>query len=222
MTDVRENVDRIRNTLYARDPDNTLIAIGGTGISLQLRSAGLVDVPTPDVDVLCSQDYFDNLLVQAPELTDVQSVRVRWWRGRVGEENASIDIWPAADLAAKQLPFTAATGMGDVFPISHELVVSSPDRIVTALGVKCLALSEILLWKAIVGRPKDLVRVDNVLPPAVEAGLVSPAEEAGIRLWCELALSRVASDRRLRARHGVMITPNAARLASTVEGGCRA
>ncbi len=178
-----ETLALVRNTLQAHDPEHTTVTVGSAAMMAQIfERSSSPPLDAEDVDVLCSQEFFDNLLRTGPFLEDdsVAKFQVRWPKGRLrarGATNKSIDILPAQGCETR-LGFTACYSMSDLwFPIDYE---SCQSDVVEASGIRCLRIGTVLKWIAIVGRDKDIETVEAVLPVAQELELVGDAEADAI------------------------------------------
>jgi len=209
-------IERIYKTLEARDPEHTTICVGGAAISIAFAEAGLPTATIPaqyeDVDVLCSQEYFDNLIRNVKDLEGVDKFQLRWPKGRLKEQgatNQSIDIYP--DMRAREegvLPFTACVSMSDLlYPIDYDSCINQPEKVLEAQDIKYLRLSEILRWISIIGREKDLRKVEETLPIAYEAGVLTDEEHEAILVEYRTSLQkRTADNTRPYARLDLSLT----------------
>lgn len=175
----RESLRLVHNTLQLRDPEKLTVAVGSVALVAQLHENGKeAPIGCDDVDVLCPQEFFDNLLRTGPYLKGIDKFQVRWPKGRLkerGATNKSIDIYPSQ---ADVLPFTACYSMADLwYPIDYD---SCRGDVVLASGIRCYKLDSMLEWLAIIGRRKDTDTVEQVLPLALEVGLVDDAQRKNI------------------------------------------
>jgi hypothetical protein len=190
-------LERIETTVNLRDPARDTILVGGAAITAHLISRGIDDPnPLSDVDVLCPQQFFDNLLRDPASIEQSRSFQLRWPKGGLkarGATNLSIDIYP--DLGAQQrgvVPFTACVNMGDLmYPMDYTRCAT--DFETAACGLRVMRIGEMLRWISIIGRKKDLDKVDSVMPDAVRSQLVSPAEINSI--YSEYTHSKKLRDR---------------------------
>jgi hypothetical protein len=174
-----EELNLVRNTLEVRDPDRITVSVGSVALVAQLYDRGVESpIGCEDVDVLCSEEFFDDLLRTGPFMDDINKFQVRWPKGRLkerGATNKSIDIYPANKNV---LPFTACHSMSDLwYPIDYE---SCQDDVVEASGIRCLSARRVLEWISVIGRQKDVEVVDAVLPLARQARLVDEKDHLKI------------------------------------------
>ena len=166
----REDLGRARDTLRIRDPDQLTVVVGSVALVAQLHERGIeAPIGCDDVDVLCSQEFFDDLLRTGPHLEDINKFQVRWPKGRLKKRDAAdrlIDIYPSqGDI----LPFTACYAMIDrLYPIDY---VSCQPHVVLVSGIQCFKIGN-KGWLAIIGRHKDTDTVEKILPLAHGVDLV--------------------------------------------------
>lgn len=183
-----KHIEAIHNTLDWIDPLRDAVVVGGAALSLQFDAIGLSEVETPDIDAVVPDEYFNDLLSTGSARDGVGVFRMRWWRGWAGENqvsNRSIDLYPKR-TQEDMLPFTACSEMNGVFPLSYEQATMVPELTVVVDGIRCLKASEVLRWKAMVGREKDIETVERLLRSAADAGLIEPWESDCIQLWLDI------------------------------------
>lgn len=167
-----------------RDPKKETIIVGGAAIAAHFISK---ELETPcrleDVDVLCPQTYFDALLSNPLATPQANSFQLRWPKGGLkarGATNKSIDIHP--DLEGQQngiVPFTACVSMGDLmYPMDYDSCMNEHET--TACGLRVMRLGEILRWISIIGRAKDLQKVEVIMPDALNEQLITSVERERI------------------------------------------
>lgn len=176
----------IVETLAVRDPGGEVIAVGGAALHLQMAAAGLEGVRTGDVDGLCPQDFFDNLLLTGPHIPDVCEFRFNRPSGALrdmGATQPSIFMRPDPDDAPNLLPFSVTTIKGSPLLVeySHDGLMAQPDKLVRVGDVTCLNAVDILIWKAVLGRTKDLRVVHKVTPKLHAAGIITDEQRDTIR-----------------------------------------
>ncbi|HEX7963608.1 MAG TPA: hypothetical protein VF466_03375 [Candidatus Saccharimonadales bacterium] len=176
----------IIETLAVRDPRGTVIVVGGAALHLQMTAAGLEGMPTGDVDGLCSEAFFDDLLVIGPHVPDVCEFRFTRPAGALrdlGATHPGIFIRPDPDDAPNLLPFSVTTvkGSPSLVEYSYDDLARQPDKLVRVGGITCLSASDVLHWKAILGRAKDLRTAHKALPKLHAAGLVTDEQRDTIR-----------------------------------------
>lgn len=173
-------LEKIEATVSLRDPKKDTILVGGAAIAAHLISHGINHTaPLNDVDVLCPQTFFDNLLSDPASIEQARSFQLRWPKGGLkarGATNKSIDIYPDLDAQrAGVVPFTACVNMGDLmYPMDY--TQCSADHETEACGLRVMRLGEMLRWISIIGRKKDLDNVDSIMPDVTGLGLVDPEE----------------------------------------------
>lgn len=177
-----QEVDLISRTLDVRDPNRATVAVGSAAIVAQFQEYKVESpVGCENVDVLCPQDFFDRLLRLGPHLEGIGRFSVRWPKGRLRERgaiNKSIDIHPREDDGL--LKFTACYSMSDLwYAISYD---SCQNEVVRASDIKCLRMSKILEWIAVVGRDKDLIAVEQLVPLAYDLGMITTAQKTAIKV----------------------------------------
>jgi hypothetical protein len=84
--------------------------------------------------------------------------------------------------------------MSNLFPMSYQLCIDEPERVTVASSIKCLKVIEVLKWLAVIGRRKDLDKVESVLPMAEAVGLLNDTEK-------ELVLNEANVSKRARAEY---------------------
>ncbi len=176
----QEEVRRIRETLRVRDPESRTVLLGSAAIVAHFCEIGAEPpLGCGDIDVLCSQAYFEDILQRAREHPEMKIFRLRRPGTRLtrrGATNWAIDIYPPE--SSLLLPFTVAVDMSDSFVSTTYTELR--DIAVERIGIPCAPLYRILDWLSTIGRDKDIVTVDQVLPLAVETGLITKEEEVQI------------------------------------------
>lgn len=176
--------ERIERTVGLRDPARDTVLVGGAAITAHFMSRGVSsEGELADVDVLCPQVFFDNLLQYPASTSHAHSFRLRWPKGGLkarGATNMSIDISPDLDTQRNGVvPFTACVSMGDLmYPMDFDKCVENFES--EACGLRVMSLSEILRWISIIGRAKDLDKVNRVMPEARRLQLVNHDEAQSI------------------------------------------
>lgn len=158
----------VNATLDRLDPERTTIVVGTAAIHPYVETVGATPISVADVDVLCSEDFFNTTLENATKQIQAfegpVSCRLRRPYGRLlnaGATNLALEIY--FDYSEKLLPFTACTSMSTAgYPIDYESRNNATDTQIMA-GYRCLRLGEGLLLAATVGRDKDLALVDKIL-----------------------------------------------------------
>ncbi len=177
-------VERIKSTLDHFDPQRQTILVGGASIELALASRGITDHrPLDDVDVLCSEQFFNALVDHPRSIEGIEKFQLRWPKGRLaqrGAKNMSIDLYPSSIHQERGVTaFTACHTMSDFFyPITYESCKAH--HTTHYLGERSMQLAEILRWIAIIGREKDLVTIEQVLPISRDIGLITESEQETI------------------------------------------
>lgn len=177
-------IDRIHTTLDIRDPDRRTVCIGSAAIAANFATVGDESIPIYDVDVLCSEEHFLGLAAQSLHFNDAARVQLRWPREELralGATEQVIDINPSNEAMSRGvLPYSACVKMNFLYPISYDDIIGEDGRVITACGIRCIRVSEVLRWLAILGRLKDVEKVDELLPLAYDAGLVTIDERSTI------------------------------------------
>lgn len=178
-------ITQLRATLRLRDPLQQTICVGGAALAACFAEAGIALGPIDDVDVLCSPDYFKQLMVRAETLQGVSKLQLRWPNDRRlarGGLYKAIDILPdRAAITKGVLPFTAChTMQDDDYAISFDKLLRQPQRLTVACGIRCLKVAEVLQWIATIGRDKDIKHVDYLAPQALSAELLTNKEYQSI------------------------------------------
>jgi hypothetical protein len=176
----------IVETMAARDPAGRTILVGGAALYLQMEAAGLPGLPTPDTDALCSPSHFDELLLIGPHMPNVAEFRVGYPTGKQREMGATapyIAMKADPDFAPGVLPFSVTVQKGSPLVIAkrHAELVAQPHRLREVGDTTCLNAAEILEWKAMLGRRKDLRAVHKAMPLVLAAGLITREERDKIR-----------------------------------------
>lgn len=193
------NLDAVLWTIEARDPDAIATYVGSAAATLQLGEAGVAETSRlKDVDSLWPADEFDELCATGHTMTGLSVFEVKWPDGNLAHMGATA---PAVNMHPNNtsrhlLKYTAAREMGSprLAHVQHDVLVTEPHRLVELYGISCMRIGEILIWKAIVGRRKDLSWVRRVLGEALTAGLVDDAESDRVNEELEVSV-------RLRAAH---------------------
>jgi hypothetical protein len=178
-----EAIEQIYNTLQAYDPGKKTICVAGAAIAVHLAEAGVAVGCQNDVDVLCSGKYFDDLRCEAASLATVAKIQLREPDGEGGVRALAtiMDIYPRADQPSL-LPFSACEAMGGSwYPTYYEECMRGRSELVMYRDRLFLPMAKILLWTAISGREKDIVKVDSIVPVAFQVGLIGQADRDYIR-----------------------------------------
>jgi hypothetical protein len=141
-----------------------------------------------DIDCLGSEAHLQYLLEKGENIRGVGEVRERWWNdGRSDRYAHAVDVVPRS---RKMLPVTVCNEMIGTFPIDWS--EARAGSVVECFGIDCMDITRVLVWKAMTGRRKDLVKVGRVLPVATGAGLVSPNDSDCVSLWLKIGWQRGA------------------------------
>lgn len=176
----RPTLEKIEATVRLRDPHKDTILVGGAAIAAHLIGRGVSHAdPLSDVDVLCPQTFFDNLLHNPSSIEQARSFQLRWPKGGLkarGATNLSIDIYPDLDAQLDGVaPFTACVNMGDLmYPMDYARCAANLET--EACGLRVMRLGEIVRWICIIGREKDLRKANSIMPDAIKKRLVNESE----------------------------------------------
>ena len=187
-----ETIALIRDTLRERDPTVSCVVLGSAAVVAHFFQAGVKSpVECSDVDALCSQEFFNQELLDLQSRPGISKFAIRWPKGRLalrGARNMSIDIYPQEGEAL--LPFTAAHDMSDAW-ISE----TYEDALLVAVeqaGITCKPIDKILMQIAVIGRDKDIANVKKITPVATEIGLISGHQSEAIYAELEHTISEAA------------------------------
>lgn len=170
----------IRDTLLERDPYGECILLGSAAVFMHFYNANLVaPIGCGDIDALCSQEFFDRTSRGLGEIPGLSKAQVRWPKGRLKlrhAKNMSIDLYP--EEGAALLPFTVAHDMSDAWvPETYE---DARKIAVDRSGIRCKPLMAITMQIARIGREKDILNVEKIVPSALEGGLLDPTQQQTI------------------------------------------
>ncbi len=170
-------IEKIKATVEMFDPNRETIIVGGATITLALGSVGInYDHELNDVDVLCSQSFYDSSLSRLLDNEHVDRVSIHRPKQRQldhgWETHGILELEPTSLACSRgAVHFTAHKDITDKHhSISYALATNLE---VLYLGERSIPLYEVLRWIAIVGREKDIRAVEAVLPIALGAGLIS-------------------------------------------------
>lgn len=182
--------EQIVNTQEAYDPARVCVLVGGAAVHMQLAAAGLEPYPTEDADYLCPPRFYSDLADSGPRRDDLASFTIAWPNERqqaVGCTDTSLKLVPAGRFADQRLKATFAVGMGarSLYYVGYGDMHNG--NVFDVDGVPCLDLPDILVWKATIGRRKDLSMVRHVMRVAVLGGILKEAEYDRIDRECRVS-----------------------------------
>lgn len=152
-----KELNAIRETLYHYDPDGRTVVVGSAALALQ----GIkVPFGVPDVDTLASLDHITDLR-NGMEYNALNNTTILDDRVDMGEHGISLIPSEWHRGMQNKLPYQTFTEVTDKrYDLDFYLAYA---RSTSVEDFRVLPVHEILQWKASIGRPKDIAKVDQII-----------------------------------------------------------